>query len=82
MFVRALCLSSMVVAAYFSTTTLAWAEGLGLGETKQQLKLNYEVSVKDHGTGRVTVTFTLADEGRLKPINSIGALAPPSLPNR
>jgi hypothetical protein len=61
----------MVVAALFSTTMLAWAEGLGLGETKQQLKLDYEVSVKDHGTGRVTVTFTLADAGRLKPLSSV-----------
>ena len=76
MFVRALCLSSIVVAALIPTTTPAWAEGFGLGETKQQLNLNYEVSVKDHGTGRVTVTFTLADEGRLKPLSSIDLSIP------
>ena len=47
------------------------AIGLGLGETKEQLKLDYEVTVKDHGTGRVTIVFSLADEGKLNPITAI-----------
>jgi len=71
MFMRTLRLSSMAVAAIVLAANLAWAEGFGLGETKEQLKLDYEVSVVDHGTGRVTVTLTIADEGRLKPLRSV-----------
>jgi hypothetical protein len=55
---------------------LAWAIGLQLGETKEQLKLKYDVSVVDHGTGRVTVNLTIADEGRLKPLDSVDLLIP------
>ena len=69
--VRKFCLPSIVFAAIALTVNLAWAAGFGLGQTKEQLKLKYDVSVKDHGTGRVTVTFTLADEGRIKPLNSV-----------
>lgn len=49
----------------------ALALGLRLGESKEKLELKYDVSVYDHDTGRVTVQFTLEDEGRLKPISSI-----------
>lgn len=52
-------------------STLALALGFQLGESKQQLELKYDVSVYDHDSGRVTIEFTLEDEGRLKPINSI-----------
>jgi hypothetical protein len=54
----------------------AWALGLQLGETKEQLKLKYDVSVTDHTTGRVTITFTMTDEGRLAPINAIDLVVP------
>src|ERR1700683_4103948 len=47
-----------------------------LRETKDQLKLKYEVAVEEHGSGRVTVVFTLADEGRLKAAG-IGATGHP-----
>jgi hypothetical protein len=63
-------------ATLLMTTALARGEGFGLGETMVQLKLEYEVSVKDHGTGRITVTFTLTDEGRLKPLNSVDLSIP------
>jgi hypothetical protein len=49
----------------------AWAEGFILGETKDELKLKYDVAVEDPGTGRVTVVFSLADEGRLKPLEEV-----------
>jgi len=71
MFMRTLRLSSMVFAAIVLAANRAWALGFRLGETKEQLKLDYEVSVVDHGTGRVTVTLTIADEGRLKPLRSV-----------
>ena len=76
MFVRKLRLPSIVFAAIALTASPAWAIRFGLRETKEQLKLDYEVSVKDHGTGRVTVTFKLADEGRLKPLNSVDLSIP------
>jgi len=60
-----------VFAALVLGADPAWAEGFQLGETKEQLKLKYGVLLTDHGTGRVTVTLTIADEGRLKPLNSV-----------
>ncbi|MCA9006861.1 MAG: hypothetical protein KDA70_16415, partial [Planctomycetaceae bacterium] len=43
----------------------------GIGQSKEELGLKYELSVTDHGTGRVTVVLDITDEGKLKPINSI-----------
>ena len=50
--------------------------GHEFGETKQELKLDYDVEVHDNGGGRVSVVFTIADEGRLKPISSFDVAAP------
>jgi len=63
------CLPLVVLAAIVLSANLAWALGLELGESKEQLKLKYDVSVVDHGTGRVTITLTIADEGRLVPLD-------------
>ena len=51
----------------------SFASGMGreLGKTKEQLKLKYDVSVTDHGTGRVSIVLTIADQGRLKPLTSV-----------
>ncbi|MHC4403878.1 MAG: hypothetical protein ACYTG0_29830 [Planctomycetota bacterium] len=76
MYVREFRLPSIVFAAIVLSANLAWAEGFGLGETKEQLKLKYDVSLKDHGTGRVTVNLTIADQGRLKPLNSVDLVIP------
>ena len=76
MAMRTLRLFSMVLAALVLTANHAWALGFELGETKEQLKLDYEASVMDHGTGRVTVTLTIADEGRLKPLDSVDLYIP------
>jgi hypothetical protein len=67
--VRKTCLPLVVLAAFVLAGNLAWALGLELGETKEQLKLKYDVAVVDHGTGRVTITLTIADEGRLAPLD-------------
>ena len=56
--------------------SLALAMGFQLGESKEELKLNYDVSVYDPDTGRVTVKFTLVDAGRLKPITSVDLSIP------
>jgi hypothetical protein len=55
---------------------IALGIGFILGETKDELKLKYDLSVQDHGTARVTVVFTLADEGRLKPLDEVQLVIP------
>lgn len=50
--------------------------GFELRETKEELKLGYDVRVSDNGGGRTSVTFTLADEGRIKPITSVQVAVP------
>ena len=71
MFLRKLRLPLVLFAAILLSANFAWALGQQLGETKEQLKLKYDVSVTDHGTGRVTVVLTIADQGRLKPLSSV-----------
>jgi|TARA_R110002111_G_scaffold212165_2_gene275468 hypothetical protein len=53
-----------------------WAIEFEIGQSKEELGLKYELSVVDHGTGRVTVVLDIADEGKLKPINSISLYIP------
>ncbi|WDI42193.1 hypothetical protein [Bremerella sp. P1] len=60
-----------IVVLFVIPASVAWALGFELGQSKDELKLKYDVSIYDHDTGRVTVKFTLEDEGRLKPISSI-----------
>lgn len=60
-----------IVGTLVIPASFAMALGFLLGESKEELNLEYDVSVYDHDTGRVTVEFTLQDEGRLKPITSV-----------
>jgi hypothetical protein len=76
MFVRKFRVPLILFAAIVLPAGLAWAMGEQLGQTKEQLKLKYDVSVKDHGTGRVSVTVTIADQGRLNPLNSVDLVIP------
>ncbi|WP_417393523.1 hypothetical protein [Gimesia sp.] len=54
----------------------AWAIEFEIGQSKEELGLKYELSVVDHGTGRVTIELEIADAGKLKPINSISLYIP------
>jgi hypothetical protein len=65
----------------FWTADRAWGMGFYLHQTKDELKLKYDVAVEDHGTGRVTVVFTLADEGRLKPLEAVQLVVPAQAQN-
>ncbi|MDB5335262.1 MAG: hypothetical protein JWN70_881 [Planctomycetaceae bacterium] len=65
-----------VVVTFAWMADRAWGIGFYLSETKEELKLEYDVSVQDHGTGRVTVVLTLADEGRLKPLDDVQLVIP------
>ena len=64
-----------LLVCYFAADR-AWGIGFHLRETKDDLRLKYEVTVQDHKTGRVTVVFTLADEGRLKPLDEVQLVVP------
>jgi hypothetical protein len=61
----------LIVAVACGTAGRAWGIGFYLGETKEQLKLKYDVVVHDQGNERVSIEFTLADEGRLKPLDDV-----------
>lgn len=73
---RKLELPLLLLAATFALANLAYADGYVLGETKEQLKLQYDVTAVDHGTGRVSVTLTIADAGRLAPIDTVDLVIP------
>jgi hypothetical protein len=65
----------LVVAAIVLMSDRCWAIRQGLGPSKDEWKLKYEVAVHDADSDKVTVVFTLSDEGRLKPIYSIDLVA-------
>jgi hypothetical protein len=73
---QALRLSLFALTALALSADRAWALGEILGQSKEELKLKYDVSVTDHGTGRVTIVFTLADAGRLKPLTAVDFAIP------
>ncbi|QDV52862.1 hypothetical protein [Gimesia fumaroli] len=53
------------------TADVAWALGFEISQSKEELNLRYELSVVDHGTGRVTVNLIIDDTGKLQALNSI-----------
>ena len=75
---RTLRYSVLILAAAVVLWPAGRACGIGfvLGQTREELKLKYDVLVHDHGTGRVTIVFTLADEGRLEPLDAVQLVIP------
>jgi hypothetical protein len=65
----------LVVAAMALMSGRCWAIYYGLGPSKDEWGLKYDVEVRDAGSDTLTVVFTLADEGRLKPFHSIELIA-------
>ena len=65
----------LVVAAIVLMSGRSWAVYHGLGPSKDEWKLKYDVEVNAAAGDTLTVVFTLADEGRLKPIYSIEVVA-------
>src|SRR5262245_28431124 len=61
----------LVFAAIALLAGEAWAVFFALGPSKDEWGLKYDVAVEDADSNTLTVKFTLADEGRLKPIYSI-----------
>lgn len=77
MSLRRFALAGIAFAALSFAAGPVWGLGFELGETKEQLKLQYEVEATDHGTGRVTVNLTLIDAGRLGPLRSVDLYVAP-----
>lgn len=75
MTVKKLRLPAIVLAA-IAVPGLVWALGFELSQSKEELKLKYDVSVTDHKTGRVTIVLKIEDYGRLKPVNSVDLSIP------
>lgn len=73
---RTVRLLLVFIAIIAIPTSCVLAIGFRLGQSKEELKLRYDVSVYDHDTGRVTIEFTLIDTGRLKPITSVDLSIP------
>jgi hypothetical protein len=65
----------LVVAALVLMPSRGWAIYYGLGPSKDEWGLKYEVELHDAGSDTLTVVFTLADEGRLKPFHSLELVA-------
>jgi hypothetical protein len=65
----------LVVAAIVVMSGRCWAIRNGLGPSKDEWGLKYDVTVSDVDGDKLTVVFTLADEGRLKPFYSIDLVA-------
>jgi hypothetical protein len=70
-----LATAMLVFAAIVLMTGRSWAVFYGLGPSKDDWGLKYDVTVNDAGSDTLTIVFTLADEGRLKPIYSIDLVA-------
>lgn len=65
----------LVVAALVLMADRSWAIRQGLPPSKDEWGLKYDVAVSEADNDTLTVTFTLADEGRLKPFYSIDLVA-------
>lgn len=65
----------LVVAIMVLMPDQSWAIREGLGPSKDEWGLKYDVAVHEADDDKVTVVFTLADEGRLKPFYSLDVIA-------
>jgi hypothetical protein len=70
-----LATSGLVVAAVLLIAERCFAVFFPLGPSKDEWGLKYEVEASATAEGKVNVLFTLADEGRLKPIHSATLVA-------
>jgi hypothetical protein len=61
----------LAIAALALLSERAWAVYYSLAPSKDEWGLKYEVAVEDAGSDMVIIRFTLADEGRLKPVHSV-----------
>lgn len=74
---RFLILTTSVLAfcAVALVTSRCWAHWYALGPSKDEWGLKYDGKVEAAKSDKVNVQFTLADQGRLKPIHSVFVMA-------
>lgn len=65
----------LVVIAVVLMSSRSWAVYYELGPSKDEWGLKYEGEVTATKEGKLNVHFTLADQGRLKPIHSVHVFA-------
>ena len=65
----------LVVIAVVLMTSRSWAHWYGLGPSKDEWGLKYDGEVDAANSDKLTVHFTIADQGRLKPIHSVFVMA-------
>ncbi len=70
-----LAIGGLVIAAILLMPGLVWAVYYALGPSKDEWGLKYDVEVNAADAEQLNVVFTLADEGRLKPIYSATVIA-------
>ncbi|MBS0208181.1 MAG: hypothetical protein JSS27_04430 [Planctomycetes bacterium] len=70
-----LAMGVLVVAVVALMCGRGWAIYNGLGPSKDEWKLKYDVQVVAADSDTLNVAFTLVDDGRLKPIYSIDLVA-------
>lgn len=65
----------LVVIAVVLMTSHSWAVWYALGPSKDEWGVKYDVEVDTTQGDKLAVHFTLADQGRLKPIHSVFVMA-------
>ncbi len=67
--------TGMLVVAILLMSGRSWAIYYGLGASKDDWGLKYDVVVNEVDHDTLSVEFTLADEGRMKPIYALELIA-------
>lgn len=70
---RMFCMFAMFLAMTL-TTNSAWAIGFKLSQSKKELRLDYDIKVKDIGNGKVSYELALHNPGRLAEISAVNLL--------
>jgi hypothetical protein len=70
-----LAMRVLVMAAVVLMSSRSWAVYYELGPSKDEWGLKYDGEVTATNDGKLNVSFTLADQGRLKPIHSVHIFA-------
>jgi len=65
----------LVVAAVVLMSSHSWAHWYDLGPSKDEWGVKYQGEVDAANGDKLNVRFTLADQGRLKPIHSVFVMA-------
>lgn len=65
----------LVVVAVILASSRSWAYFYELGPSKDEWGLKYDAEVNAADGDKLIVSFTLADQGRLKPIYSVSVIA-------